>query len=79
MNKLLAQQQAAFHNRWINTLKNSTKASYVSHMRQGSEYYLKVIMGEETLTYKIEGSPSDMTDTNYRELLKELQIYGEES
>lgn len=71
-----------YHREWISKIKSSlgSKCTFLQHIREGSEYFLqarfKVDGGHKAITFKIEGTPSDVSNENYLDLQKQLTNYA---
>lgn len=66
-------KKQSFQNRYLNLIRKSLGASFVSWNREGDKYSLKVIVNKETKYYPIEGKPSDVTAKNYLDFLNAVK------
>lgn len=66
------------HSNWLNRIKVSLGASYVSYDRYNDVYHLKVIKDKEAKYFPLTGTPNDVTPQRYVELTKQLlEYYGQ--
>lgn len=72
--------EAGFHGGNINQIKKSLgkRCSFLAHEREGGKYFVKAIMknetgGKDTVRFALGGTPSEMTEDDYRELYNQLK------
>lgn len=63
---------------WVNQIKKATKARFVSHLSEAGQNFIIAKYtnkqgGIDTFKYKIEGTPDELSDMNYIELLNILK------
>lgn len=78
---------ALYHREWITKIKKSlgSKCIFLQHVRRNhqdkeDEYFLEarfaVKGGKKRITFKIEGTPSDVSNQNYLDLQQQLLGYA---
>jgi hypothetical protein len=70
-----------FHKTWLGHIKESLGASYVAYENEKDKFFLNVRTknkeGEQKeIKYSIEGTPNDVTNEDYENLLRQLMTYA---
>ena len=65
-----------YHNRHLNYIKKITEASFVGFQNYKDVYHIRFVKDGVETFYKLEGTPNDITDEGYKNLL-DLIIFGE--
>ncbi len=80
------QMSAVYHKEWVSNIKKNLgkNCSFLQHVRKVSngvtEYFLEarflVKGGAKKVTFKLEGTPSDISNQNYLDLQTQLLDYA---
>ena len=65
-----------FHNKNLNYIKKITEASFVGFQSYQGIYHIRFIKDGVETFYRLEGTPDDITQEGYKNLL-DLIIFGE--
>lgn len=70
-----------FHKTWLGHIKKSLGASYVAYEKDKDTFFLNVRTknreGEQKeIKYSIQGTPNDVTNEDYENLLRQLMTYA---
>lgn len=66
-----------YHSYNLGVIKNKLKASYVAFQKSKNIYHLKVVKDGNPRYFILQGTPDDVTEQRYKELLELLEkTYG---
>jgi hypothetical protein len=62
-----------YHNYFLNLIRKSSKAKFVSFVRYKNNYILEVRGDKFNETFSLEGTPNDVTPDRYMEVISYIQ------